>query len=206
MAGYHQPSVVFIPLILVLMGVFFSLRFFSHRDVGNIEGKRRFKKGAGMLGVVLLVLGIALLVRKNSGNNEPPPSTQPGIQAQFQSNGHSNESVSSLSPSSQAPASISPWMPAKDLDVEIKNQKAKGFYPNRLEGRCPSGKVEFRATFSPIPTNGFEYVYFLGHSEATFQKASNRIREGGFRLVNSQSFTNQSGEVKYQSVWVKRAP
>jgi CubicO group peptidase (beta-lactamase class C family) len=95
---------------------------------------------------------------------------------------------------------FSPWMSGAQYLAASSQASASNRYPSRAEGRLDAGVAEYRAMFVPLHGGSGE-LDGVGLDCTQFTAADPQLQAQGYGLVSLQTFTDASGQVRYQATW-----
>ena len=99
---------------------------------------------------------------------------------------------------------FSKWLSHEDFKEFTKWLDKGGFYPIWLEGQLKDGAEEYRVAFERRPLKGTFYFYYWFDMDEEFYGARlKEMTEKDFEQVSLQTFTDEKGQTRYQSIWRK---
>ena len=85
-----------------------------------------------------------------------------------------------------------------------KNYWDQGHWVDAVDGQAENGSVQYKITYSTVPTNKTYYWYWwFNQTQEDFNTHLQRLTKDGFVLVHYQSFEHPDGSRKFQGVWHK---
>jgi TonB family protein len=101
----------------------------------------------------------------------------------------------------QAELQRAQWLTSAQYQQVFHKQVREGRYPKTVEGRCESGREQFRAEWGRMPSG----AGFYSHHALTkaFYEAKNReYVSHGYSLQSVTNFEDCSGIQRYQATWI----
>ena len=104
------------------------------------------------------------------------------------------------------PAQRAEWMTSEQYQETFDRQVKDGLYPNKLEGRCESGREKFRVEWKGFPLGSEGFVSHHGVTREFYERKNQEYTAMGASLESLNSFRDCDGNDRYQANWFKRKP
>jgi len=96
------------------------------------------------------------------------------------------------------------WMTSDDYQNYFDRQVQNSYYPTKVEGRNNNGEGQFRAVFSPYPTESFSFDSRHGMDQQYYEEHNRLLLSEVYTRVCLQMFIDQYGIRRYQATWIRR--